>query len=104
MPALLTTALEDRADLVAQQLALLANPRRLMILCKLAEGECSVGDLLAAVDLGQSALSQHLAKLRSGNIVSTRRQGQTIFYRISDPKMQILMATLYEVYCQDRLT
>lgn len=101
MSETLTSGLEEKADLVAGQLTLLANPRRLLILCKLAEGECSVGTLQDTLDLGQSALSQHLAKLRAGCVVDTRRQGQTIFYRIADPKMQVLMGTLYDVYCRE---
>ena len=101
MSQTLSSGLEEKADLVAGQLGLLANSRRLLILCKLAEGECSVGALQDTLDLGQSALSQHLAKLRAGGVVDTRRQGQTIFYRIADPKMQVLMATLYDVYCRE---
>ncbi|MBM1309025.1 helix-turn-helix transcriptional regulator [Sulfitobacter mediterraneus] len=101
MSETLSSGLEEKADHVAGQLALLANPRRLLILCKLAEGECSVGALHKTLDLGQSALSQHLAKLRAGGVVDTRRQGQTIFYRIADPKMQALMGTLYDVYCRE---
>ena len=62
----------------------LANPQRLKILSLLAGGELSVGDLQAQIALTQSALSQHLAKLRAQNLVATRRQSQTIYYRIVD--------------------
>jgi ArsR family transcriptional regulator len=95
-----TGLLEERADFVADQLALLSNARRLLILCKLAEGECAVGEMQQDLELSQSALSQHLAKLRKGGVVATRREGQVIYYRIADPRMAALMSTLYEVYCQ----
>jgi DNA-binding transcriptional ArsR family regulator len=62
----------------------LANPQRLKILSELAAGEMSVGDLQAHIALTQSALSQHLARLRAQNLVATRRQAQTIYYRIVD--------------------
>lgn len=62
----------------------LANPQRLRILSLLAGGELSVGDLLTHIALTQSALSQHLAKLRAQGLVATRRQAQTIYYRIVD--------------------
>lgn len=92
--------LEDRADHVAARLALVSNAKRLLILCKLAEGERSVGALQAAVGLSQSALSQHLAKLRDAGMVATRREGQTIYYRICDPDLDVLMAALYDAFCK----
>ena len=95
-------ALQEKADHVAGRLALVANAKRLLILCELVKGERSVGALQAAVGLGQSALSQHLAKLRDARMVDTRREGQTIHYRISDPKVQLLMAALYEAFCKDK--
>ena len=62
----------------------LANPQRLKILSLLADGELSAGDLQTQIALTQSALSQHLAKLRAQRLVATRRQAQTIYYRIVD--------------------
>ncbi|QQA43394.1 ArsR/SmtB family transcription factor [Pelagovum pacificum] len=94
-------ALEKRADHVASRLALVANAKRLLILCELAKGERSVGMLQAAVGLSQSALSQHLAKLREAGMVDTRRESQTIHYRISDPDLHVLMSALYESFCKD---
>ncbi|SNR26116.1 transcriptional regulator [Paracoccus sediminis] len=94
-------ALQDRADHVAGRLALVANAKRLLILCELTKGERSVGALQQAVGLGQSALSQHLARLREAGMVDTRREGQTIFYRISDPTLEVLMAALYDAFCRD---
>lgn len=96
-----TRALQERADHVAGRLALVANAKRLLILCELTKGECSVGALQQAVGLSQSALSQHLAKLREAGMVDTRRESQTIFYRISDPDLQVLMAALYDAFCKD---
>ena len=89
----------DRAEHVSARLSLMANPKRLLILCKLAEGEMSVGAMVDALDLSQSALSQHLAKLRTAGMVATRRDGQTIYYRIEDPDAKALMAALYDVFC-----
>ena len=94
-------ALRERADYVAGRLALVANAKRLLILCELVKGERSVGSLQSAVGLSQSALSQHLAKLREAGMVATRRESQTIYYRISDPDLGILMAALYDAFCKD---
>lgn len=94
-------ALQDRAEHVASRLALVANPKRLLILCELVKGERSVTALQGTVGLSQSALSQHLAKLREARMVDTRRESQTIFYRISDPDVEKLMAALYEAFCKD---
>ncbi len=94
-------ALRDRAEHVAGRLALVANAKRLLILCELATGERSVGALQAVVGLGQSALSQHLAKLRAAGMLATRRESQTIYYRISDPDLETLMAALHETFCKD---
>ena len=96
-----THALQERADHVAGRLALVANAKRLLILCELTKGERSVSALQQAVGLSQSALSQHLAKLREAQMVDTRRESQTIFYRISDPDLEVLMAALYEAFCKD---
>ncbi len=87
---------------VADLLRALGNGRRLMIMCKLAErGETTVGDLATEVGLSQSALSQHLAKLRAADLVTFRRASQTLWYRIADPRCETLLATLYELYCKD---
>ncbi|WOI58152.1 metalloregulator ArsR/SmtB family transcription factor [Palleronia sp. LCG004] len=94
--------LRERADHVAAKLSLVANAKRLLILCELSKGERSVGSLQSAVGLGQSALSQHLARLREAGMVETRREGQTIHYRIGDPDLEVLMAALYEAFCKER--
>jgi DNA-binding transcriptional ArsR family regulator len=92
--------LERKAAEAAGLLKLLANENRLLILCRLAiAGEMSVGDLADAVDLSQSALSQHLAKMREDGLLATRREAQTVFYRISDPNAARLLALLKSIYC-----
>jgi DNA-binding transcriptional ArsR family regulator len=93
-------ALEERAEYIADRLSLLANSKRLLILCELAKGEMSVGAIQARVGLSQSALSQHLGKLREAAMVSTRREAQTIHYRLADPEVEVLMAALYEAFCR----
>ena len=94
------SALEAKADKVAARLASVANAKRLLILCELAKGERSVSALQEAVGLGQSALSQHLARMRDAGIVATRREAQTINYRLADPQIVALMDSLYEAFCK----
>jgi DNA-binding transcriptional ArsR family regulator len=77
----------------------MSNPARLMVLCQLAEGEKSVGELEGAVSLSQSGLSQHLALLRRERIVVTRRSGQTIFYSLASEEAAAVMRTLYAIFC-----
>jgi len=83
----------------AKLLRALGNERRLMILCQLTEGERSVGQLTPRVGLSQSALSQHLAVLREEGVVATRREAQTVWYRIADPAAVKVVATLAEIFC-----
>ena len=77
----------------------MAHPIRLMVLCQLAEGEKSVGELERVGHVSQSALSQHLALLRSRKLVASRRSGQTIFYSLAGGEATALLAALYEIYC-----
>ena len=93
------TRFEASAAQAARLLRALANERRLMILCQLTDGERSVGDLLPRVGLSQSALSQHLAVLREEGVVATRREAQTVWYRIEDPAAVKVVATLAEIFC-----
>ena len=90
---------EESAGRAAALLRLLSNERRLMILCQLIGGDLSVGALQGRLGLSQSALSQHLARLRADRIVATRREGQTIFYRIIDPAALHLLETLADLFC-----
>jgi DNA-binding transcriptional ArsR family regulator len=92
--------LEASASAAARLMKLLASEQRLVLLCQLAEGERSVGDLATYVGLAQSAASQHLAKLRVDGLVATRREGQTIYYRLVDPAAIKVIDTLCEIYGQ----
>lgn len=83
----------------ARLLRALANDKRLMLLCLLFDGERSVGELNARVDLSQSALSQHLAVLRQDGLVRTRRDGQTILYALADGPALRVIETLHGIYC-----
>lgn len=92
--------LERKASEAAGLLKLLANENRLLILCRLVLAkEMSVNDLAEAVGLGQSALSQHLAKMREEGLLATRREAQTVFYRMADPNAVRLLALLKSIYC-----
>jgi ArsR family transcriptional regulator len=95
-------AFEAKAALVAGQLKAIGNSRRLMVLCKLVEhGEMRVGDLAAAVGLSQSALSQHLARMREEGLVAFRRESQILHYRLADSRIEALLGTLYRLYCKE---
>jgi ArsR family transcriptional regulator, virulence genes transcriptional regulator len=95
-------AFETRAMEVAEVLRALANERRLQILCVLmALGEANVRTLVARIGIGQSALSQHLAKMRDEGIVTYRRESQTLWYRIADARVTDLMTTLDRLYCRE---
>ena len=91
--------LQPRADDAAALMRLLGNPHRLLILCALVEGELPVSVLQARVGLSQSALSQHLARLRRADVVVTRRSAQQIYYALPPGPVTALMGTLYRVYC-----
>lgn len=94
-------AMARSAGEAAQLLKQLANEKRLMILCALVEGEQSVGALNASVPLSQSALSQHLARLREAGLVSTRRDGQLIYYALAGDKAPAVLHLLHTLYCAD---
>ena len=93
--------LSEHADAAAFLLKALSNKNRLMILCSLSTGELSVGEIQTRVPLSQSALSQHLARLRNENLVKTRRESQTIFYSLSDGRVSRLIGVLHEIFCED---
>jgi DNA-binding transcriptional ArsR family regulator len=95
----LPEAMAAKADEAAHMLRLLANPHRLQVLCLLVDGELSVGAIQQQVALSQSALSQHLARLREQGLVETRREGTSIFYRIADPAVLQIMQVLAAIYC-----
>jgi DNA-binding transcriptional ArsR family regulator len=89
----------ENASKAASLLKNLANDKRLVILCELLGGERSVGELEKTVGLSQSALSQHLAKLRHSNLVKTRRESQVIFYSVADPNVLRILSVLHDIYC-----
>lgn len=99
--ALDPAAFEANAMDVADVLRALANERRLQILCVLMEqDETNVGTLVSRIGISQSALSQHLAKMRDEGILAFRRESQTLWYRIADARIRELMAELYRLYCR----
>lgn len=97
-----TRLLADQSAQAAALLRALANEQRLLILCHLsAAGELSVSALGDRMNLSQSALSQHLARLRQDGILAFRREAQTLFYHIADDKAAQLLALLHQLYCPD---
>ena len=94
--------MQDHASDAAGLMKALGNESRLMILCILAEGERSVGDLNKMVPLSQSALSQQLARLRQQGIVETRRESQTIYYSLSSGPADRVINLLHDIYCGQR--
>jgi DNA-binding transcriptional ArsR family regulator len=77
----------------------MANARRLIVLCSLLDGEKSVGELAGIVGLSSAALSQHLGRMRALKLVATRRDGQTIHYRLASAEVRMVLKTLYRLYC-----
>ena len=94
--------LQDKAVDAAKLLKAMSNESRLLILCHLAEGEMSVGELQDRLELSQSALSQHLALLRRHGVVSTRRSSQSIFYSLASDPAKDIMATMYQHFCAEK--
>ncbi len=91
--------MQAHAGEAAQLLKALANERRLQVLCLLAGGERSVGELNELLELSQSALSQHLAVLRDEHLVRTRREAQTIYYSLMPGPAAAVIETLHRCYC-----
>lgn len=91
--------MREHAPQAANLMSALGNESRLMVLCTLAQGERSVGELNDVVPLSQSALSQQLARLRQQGLVDTRRESQTIHYRLADGPARRIIELLHEIYC-----
>ena len=89
--------LQEHAERASVLLKVLSNEKRLQIACVLFDGERAVGDLEKVVGLSQSALSQHLARLRRDNIVKTRREAQTIYYSLNDPAVEKVLDALCDI-------
>lgn len=101
-PSLNLSTFEAKAGQVANMLKAIANPRRLLLLCKLVDhGEVTVGDLARDIGLSQSACSQHLAKMRDEGLVVYRRESQMLWYAIADTRVATLLSTLCHLYCKD---
>ncbi|MHA7856673.1 MAG: ArsR/SmtB family transcription factor [Henriciella sp.] len=98
-----SSVFEAKAEVAASLLKAMSNPHRLMVLCRLGASEASVGELQADAGLSQSALSQHLAVLRERALVETRREGQTIYYKLSNPAVRDVIETLMKIYCPEML-
>lgn len=99
-----TPSPQDMADHAVQAAALLkalAHPARLLVLCQLVEGEASVGELQPLTGLSMSALSQHLAVLREMELVTTRREAQTIHYALAEGPALSVLDALYAAYCRN---
>lgn len=98
----LLSQFSQQAQQAVELLKAMANECRLLVLCHLAaSGELSVGQLGDRVGLSQSALSQHLAKLREEGLVSTRKEAQTVYYRLCDPKAEQVLHLLHDLFCPE---
>lgn len=92
--------MKRNAAKVEAMLKLLANGKRLMILCNIVKEAKPVGQLAELVDLSQSALSQHLAKMRAQGLVEADKRGKEVYYRINNPEVEAILSTLYLIYCK----
>lgn len=92
-------AMESAADRASDLLRALGNRHRLLILCRLTDGERSVGDLAAFLALRDSTVSQHLALMRRDGLVRARREGQTIWYSLASPAARRVLETLHDIFC-----
>ncbi|MEM1047849.1 MAG: metalloregulator ArsR/SmtB family transcription factor [Pseudomonadota bacterium] len=92
---------EYKAERAADLLASMAHKGRLMLLCRLVEGEASVNALAQTLAMRQATVSQHLSKLRELGLVKPRRDRQTIYYSLRGPEVRAVLETLYDLYCRD---
>lgn len=93
------SAMKQAASQTASLLKTLGNPDRLILLCRLTQGEACVSDLEQQLGIQQPTLSQQLTVLRNDGLVKTRREGKRIYYAIADEKLFTLLNTLYQLYC-----
>lgn len=91
--------MEENVENASQLLKAIASPTRLMLLCALADGEKSVSELTEALDLRQATASQHLARLRQEGLVETRREAQSVYYKIADKTAEKIVQLLYKRFC-----
>ncbi|MCF6302035.1 MAG: metalloregulator ArsR/SmtB family transcription factor [Devosiaceae bacterium] len=90
----------ENANKTTDFLKSLAHPARLMILCRLAEGHATVGQLEEMLDLNQSSVSKQLSRLRAENFVKTERKGRSIYYSLADDRVRLIVGTLYTMFCE----
>ena len=93
--------MQENAQQATKLLKSLANPSRLLVLCALVTREHTVGELEELTGLSQSAVSQHLARLRDDELVSTHREAQRIYYSLDNPEVTAILGTLHDIYCPD---
>ena len=91
--------MRENAAQAAGLMKLLGHPHRMMILCELKQGECSVSQLSEKIDIPQSPLSQHLARMRHEGVVTSRREAQTVYYSLLGEEVGAVVTLLYELYC-----
>ena len=94
-------SMADSAKAASDLLRALAHEARLMILCMLVEGEKSVGELEAFLEMRQPTVSQQLARLRADRLVQTRREGKTIYYSLASEEARKVVSVLYDLYCKE---
>ena len=94
--------MQKNANVASELLKTLANPNRLMVLCNIVKQERTVSELEKLVGLNQSALSQHLSRLRHEGIVHCRREAQNAFYSLQDERVRRVLETLYEIFCETK--
>jgi ArsR family transcriptional regulator len=99
-PALTIKQMQKNATQAEELLKQLANANRLMALCHLVSGEKTAGELAEAIGLSQSALSQHLARLREAGLVESDKRGLMVYYRICSMEAQTLLSVLHLIYCR----
>ena len=95
--------MREKADSVSDFLKLIANPTRLLVLCTIVTGKCCVSDLEKVVKISQSALSQHLAKMREEGLIKSTKEGQKVYYSICDPNITKVLQVLYDIYCAENV-
>ncbi len=91
--------MREAAESASAMMKVLGHPGRLMVLCFLAEGEKPVGELAELVDMPQSTVSQHLARMRAEGLVQTRRDQQSVYYSLAPGKVDRVIHALHEIYC-----
>jgi DNA-binding transcriptional ArsR family regulator len=92
--------MEEKAGEAAELLAAMASPVRLLLLCAMVDGEKSVSELVARTQVTQSAVSQHLGKMRLQGLVAARRDGQVVYYKLANKDVIAILGTLYNVFCR----